>query len=827
LLPEQLNKTIPSCSRLREAALTLAAAGLVVLFCALLLCWDPRFFWIDDSQSGALPVYCEMARAWQSGEIPLLSLSSWRAGAIAAEFPAGVFSPSLALSSVLAFQLDLSLPLAAAAIAIFHLAILAGGAFRLARQRGLTFDLSLLVSLVASLNGWIILWGARNWGVCLFSFAWVPWFWWGLEYARQNPHNGVRFVPAGLFLGLLITAGWPITILMAAFLSAWVMVRTWIEKRSLLSLWPTPVAWVVGMGLSAPAWLMFLEYLPHGMRTQSGAGLWTNSAWSVPLDGLPGLILPNSVANWWVFGALKPHVCAELAGGLVPVVILLGCLWYGGRACLRDLRWDWALCGLMLVVVTSPAVGNFQYSFRWLPLFFLSLGLLAAQALDWLRQQTAQSNIAAQPARPKEPRRAPNLGRLAFYLISFACLRTMLSHPALTPWLLSVGMGLAIPALLWWGMERYSRCGSTARRAMPAVLVFLSCLSACATCSPFSEVPEWQISEKIREPGPLAPNIRYLSVHSLHDVFDIDATRPGEHWRGKGEELYLGNTAAYAGLEFVNGYSPVVPIGMQQLFGWEVHGSFEHPADARRILASESGPHGLLQLMGVDGLVVADRFHQYRKILAKNGWREVAQVKGGRVFHRNGRASPRVRVIEQGTCIADRFKAGEQLTRHGKEPLPSFLLTTERGTKPTQLRFAPAQVAVVEESRCSMRAQVTSAGGQGEILVVFSRPWFPGYQALSNGQPVPVEVYDLILPAVRLPAGTSGPLLLEYRPVSYVLGCRIALITACGTALILLVATAQRWLRRRQPDGQQAGYDTCFIPSSSLVERRLGEEVGS
>src|SRR5262249_6860680 len=185
-----------------------------------------------------------------------------RAGRRGVEFPAGVFSPSLALCCLLAFGLDCSLPLAAATIAIIHLAILAMGAFRLARQRGLTVDLALVVALVASLNGWIVMWGARNWGGCLFSFAWLPWFWWGLDYAREPWHGWVRFIPAGLFLFLLIPAGWPITILMAVLLSAWIMLQPWVEKRRLLAPWTTPAAWAIGLGLAAPAWLMFLEYLP-------------------------------------------------------------------------------------------------------------------------------------------------------------------------------------------------------------------------------------------------------------------------------------------------------------------------------------------------------------------------------------------------------------------------------------------------------------------------------------------------------------------------------------------------------------------------------------
>ncbi len=149
----------PVASLRREVIYTLAAAGVVVLFGGALLLWDPGYFWIDDSQSGAMPAYCEMARAWRSGEIPLLNRSSWRAGAPGCEYPAGVFSPSLAGCILLVFGLDMPLPLAAATISILHLAVLSAGAFRLARQRGLTVDLAMLVALVASLNGWIILWG--------------------------------------------------------------------------------------------------------------------------------------------------------------------------------------------------------------------------------------------------------------------------------------------------------------------------------------------------------------------------------------------------------------------------------------------------------------------------------------------------------------------------------------------------------------------------------------------------------------------------------------------------------------------------------------------
>jgi len=856
----QMNEARSSVPRLRETAFTIAAALVVVLFCGVLLVWDPGFFWIDDMQSGALPGYAEMARAWRSGEVPLLNRTSWHAGAIAGEFPAGAFSPSLALSILLVFGLDFPLPLAAAGLSMIHLAILAAGAFRLARQRGLTCDLALLVTLVASLNGWIIYWGARNWGVCLFSFAWVPWVWWGLEYGRQARHGRLRFVPAGLFLFLLITAGWPHTILMAAVLSAWIVVQSWAATRRLLDAWPTPAAWAVGLGLSAPAWMMFLEYAPNAARVQASAGLRT-IAWSVPFEALPGLILPNVTTLWYVFDTIKLHVSTELAGGLVPMVVLGACLWFGGRACIRSLRWEWGLFALVFVLATSPSIGNFRYSFRWLPLFFLTLGLLAAQSLAWLRGQDGQAVPSGIPTEGQ--RKLPNLGRIALYVILCIWIRATLSQPDANGMLMAGALGLLALAFLWWQIEERYPLMSRLRSLMPAVVVFVSCALACVTCAPGTEVPTWRISEHIRAPGPIDPQVRYLSIHTLKDIFILDDTRFHERLEGIGAELYFGNTPAYAGLDFINGYSPMLPLGMHQLFCWEPHGGFyDEPeglpalsgstvgligstggavpllaasvlypgriaTNAERVLVSETGPRGLLQLMGVDGLVVSDRFEGHRATLLANGWRETGQVHGGRVFRRNGAASPRVRVLAAADWTADRFDAGRQLTSHGGNPVPSVLLDPNPANPPRQQRFAPAQVHLVEDGRNGAAADVTSPPGEGEILVVFSRPWFPGYQARCNGQAVPVEVFDLILPAVRLPAGTNGRIELEYRPGSYVLGCRLAGATALGLFGAVLVAAWQRRRRPSCPSARLTGWFACYASPLEARQDARKKEVTS
>jgi hypothetical protein len=799
----QKNEVIVPVSRLRETALTALAAGVVLLFCVALLVWDPNFFWIDDAQSGALPGYCEMARAWRSGEVPLLSQYSWRAGALGAEYSAGVFSPSLTLSILLVFAFDLPLPLAAAGIAILHLLVLAAGSFRLARQRGLELDLALLVTLVASLNGWIILWGARNWGVCLYSFAWLPWVWWGLEYARQKGGRFIRFIPAGLFLYLLIAAGWPLTVLMAAVITLWLGARGLFEERRWGALWPLGAAWVVGLGLSAPAWMMLLEYAPHTVRGDTPLYVRYNG-WIVPWSALPGLVFPALISVWNVYGFWKPHQSTELCGGLVPLAMLAAALMCGWRPLVRALRWEWALLAAVFVLTTSPSMGNFRWPFRWLPLFFLVLALVAAQTFSLLRARAASSPGGENENRKDGPATSatwiPRVGGWAVLLFVAVWLRAVVvgADPTLTTW--NLGYTLLALCLAWSFAEKYfpRACGWSCW--VPVTVVAVSAWLTYAGTEAFVEVPIWQIDDRIREPAPLDRNVRYLSVSLEQDIHVCDGFSLPCRAAGVGPGLCPGNTSMYSGVELINGYSPFGLRGMEEVFEFGFHG-YLMPKGADRILAKELGPHGLLELTGTDGLILADRFTDYRDALIREGWHEIATVEGGTVFHRDGPRSPRVRAVERAEVVTDRAEAVRRIReRQAGTPVPMLLLNESEAAKPRIDRFAPARVTLVQNERLSAVADVASDPGRGEILVVFSRPWYPGYKATCNGLPVPVEICDLILPAVRLPAGTNGRIELYYQPHALVRGCQVA----GGILLAILFAVVvTRFVKRRQPRNSQ------------------------
>ena len=179
-------RLVSDSSNLRRLAQTaynffgaIAAGLIVVAFCLILLHRDPLVFWNDDYELSVLPVFADVARSWNEGHLPLLSPYSWVCSNLAGEFQYGTFSIFINAAIILIWKFSLNFSQQAAALSITHLFILAAGAFLLAHDRKLSPPLSIFVALVATLNGWIICWGATDWFGALAAFAWLPWAWWG------------------------------------------------------------------------------------------------------------------------------------------------------------------------------------------------------------------------------------------------------------------------------------------------------------------------------------------------------------------------------------------------------------------------------------------------------------------------------------------------------------------------------------------------------------------------------------------------------------------------------------------------------------------------
>ena len=301
---------------------------------------------------------------------------------------------------VVVVGLEISAHIFAAGGCRFHCALfaLAVGAFLLARDRQFSVPLSIFVALIASLNGWIICWGATDWFGALGAFTWLPWAWWAAARALDPRRSKWRFLWPAPFVYLVVTGGFPYTVLMLFLLIAWLAIKALVETRSILSVVPMLFGVALGFGLSAPAWLAILDLVQGSARElQPAKAHWQ---WLVPPAALPGLILPCWTVNWADFSnRYLSHTATELACGLVaPAALIAGLVWRA-RALVRQIKWELVL--LLLVLLFSMTSDS-----RVFPLEFSLAAVFSFGSRD-LRGRSVASATGIIRLRPATDRLVP------------------------------------------------------------------------------------------------------------------------------------------------------------------------------------------------------------------------------------------------------------------------------------------------------------------------------------------------------------------------------------------------------------------------------------
>jgi len=702
----------------------LSAGLLVVLFCSILLWHDPLVFWNDDYELSVLPVFADVARSWLDGHWPILSPYSWVCGNLAGEFQYGTFSLFVNAAVIFIWKFPLTFPQQAAALSITHLFMLAVGAFLLARNRRLSIPLSIFVALVASLSGWIICWGATDWFGALGAFTWLPWAWWGAERSLDPRRTKWRFLWPAPFVYLLVTGGFPYTVLMLLLLIAWLSIKSLVQTRSISSILPILFGVALGFGLAAPAFLAILDLVQGSARElQSPSAHWQ---WLVPPAALPGLILPSWTVNWTDFSSRHvPHTATELACGLVASTALIAGFIWRGRMLVARLKWELILLLIVLLLSMLQTAGLFRWSFRWLPFFHLILAICAAEVLQTKPRLAATAATAL----------------AVVVLTTVAMLMLGVGGPYAFP-LTWIFLGLAA---IWWLSELLLR-DSEFQKCVPTVITFFALLATYFCVPTNCGVPRYNFSQELLKPAPLDPARLYLSIYPWAELTYATSNKP----QPVGQTLRPGSTSMWAALHFINGYSPIRAAGVSREFATTIHGEI-NPDVGSYLLSQQAGKDGELALLGVDGIVVARELDLTPQ--PSSEWELVVSTDEGRVFHRRGTPFARVRSV---TSIDSRPKE----------------------------QFGSATISKITDWRNWVEADVDVPTGHRPALLTFSRPYFRGYTARLGNQKLAVSSYRGLFPIVEVPAGAHGQLALIYRPAWLSWG--IAIAVAC--ALVILVA---------------------------------------
>jgi hypothetical protein len=709
------------------------SAGLIVVaFCLVLLWHDPLVFWNDDYELSVLPVFADVARSWSEGHWPLLSPYSWVCGNLAGEFQYGTFSVFVNAAVVLIWKFPLTFARQAAALSITHLSVLAIGAFLLARDRRFSIAWSIFVALVASLNGWIICWGATDWFGALGAFAWLPWAWWGAGRALDQKRTKWRFLWSAPFIYLVVTGGFPYTVVMLALLLAWLSIKSLGQTRSIISILPLCFSAVLGFGLSASAWLAILDLVRGSARElQPASAHWE---WLVPPAALPGFILPCWTVNWVDFSTrYVPHAATELACGLVaPVALIAGFVWRG-RMLVARIKWELILLLFVLLLAMLPTAGVFRWSFRWLPFFHLTLAICAAEALQ-MRPRVATSATTG-------------LVLVVLTAVMMTILHAGGQYPFPLTWIFLGLAGL-------WACSEFFLPDSEVRGWALAAITFFAFLATYLCIPPNCGVPKYNLSQKLLEPAPLDPQRFYLSIYPWAEYTYRVEKKP----QPVGQIVRPGSTSMWAGLHFINGYSPIRPAGIAREFYATIHGEID-PGMGMYLLNDQSGPDGELARLGVDGIVVAPELDVAPQ--PPSEWQLIASADEGRVFHRRGAPFARVRSV------------------------------ASINSRPNE-QFVSAIISQVNDSRNRVAVDVDVPNGDRSALLTFSRPYFRGYQAWLGNQKLAVTSYRGLFPLVEVPAGAHGRLTLVYRPDWLTWGSAAGVACALVFMLSAFAAISQR-----------------------------------
>jgi hypothetical protein len=666
------------------------------------------------------------------GEFPLLSPYSWVCGNLAGEFQYGVFSVFINALIVLVWKFPLIFAQQAAALSIAHLAVLSAGAFMLGRGRKLSAANSVFVALIASLNGWIICWGASDWFGALGAFAWLPWAWWAAERALDTRRSRWRFLWPAPFVYLLVTGGFPYTVLMLALVLAWLALGEITESRELTKIVPLIAGVVLGLGLSAPAWLGLLDHVQGSARAAQESA--AHFQWLVPWSAWPGLILPSWTVRWPDFSSrFMPHGATELACGLIPVPLIVSAFFINSAAFWKRVRWKLALLVLVAVLAMIPTAGVFRWSFRWLPLLHLVLALIAAEAL----KLTIENAKAAESENHKKSSAISAFSAVnpSFVALPLVIL-VVLAAKALSfagHHLFPLGWILMAIAFFWLIVEY--KATNWIRDWSPVLIVFAALLATYLCIAPNSGVPKYNFGQSLLKPAPLDPHRLYLSIYPAPEY----AYRTEAHPAPIGQTVRPGSTSMWAGLRFVNGYSPIRPAGVAREFAASIHGEID-PHMGEWLVWKEADQDGLLGRLGIDGIVIAREFDFSPRPASE--WENVVTNEEARVYHRRG------------------------------GPIPIVRSSDWDGN------HAIADVHGIVDSRNSVSASVVVPAGEKSALFTFARPYFRGYRAWLDGRPMEVQSFRNLIPVVEIPAGEHGRLTLNYRPGWLIYGGAIAIASA-------------------------------------------------
>ncbi|MGE2772217.1 hypothetical protein ACQGAO_28580 [Rhodococcus sp. 1.20] len=215
---------------------------------------DPRYFYVDDTESGAVGNWVQLGHLMREGQFPSLVLDQWMAGNYPVEGQGGLWNPVQIFINYIAPSVD-DLALLATLVKLAFAIILGWGVYRVCLEYGARPYWAAVAGSAVPFAGFTLYFEYPSWVTSVIGMAWVVQAWAsGIRYARGRSGP----IPVFVFLYLAISVGYVHAALMAGVTVGALMVGEYIRSPQ----WRTTVKLgLVGIAAAACGAITFLPGL--------------------------------------------------------------------------------------------------------------------------------------------------------------------------------------------------------------------------------------------------------------------------------------------------------------------------------------------------------------------------------------------------------------------------------------------------------------------------------------------------------------------------------------------------------------------------------------
>lgn len=269
--------------------------AIVSIFSLIPLFFFHRFYFLDDTQRGAIGQWYEVGKLVMQGQLPIFNVAAQGSGNYLAEGQWSTFSPLVWLISIIVYYSSNFLVFATA-FKIVLLNILGVGSFLLARSMAVQKPYAIIYGIVTPFVGFTMFAGASSWVTDLMVSAFFPWFWWALRrFLNKNTGPVLAFVVgySTITVGYVFGTIMLITVMLGAFIAAIVM-KNWHQLRRIV---------LLGISLAATTIAVYLPGIAISSVTMRNTeGIFNDNFLSPNLSDILFSFSPvgySEMNSWW------------------------------------------------------------------------------------------------------------------------------------------------------------------------------------------------------------------------------------------------------------------------------------------------------------------------------------------------------------------------------------------------------------------------------------------------------------------------------------------------------------------------------------------------